>query len=364
MIGQYFDKNYPDNDTNKDTCCDNCQKTICEIVRPSTVYKGVNEDNMIDITEDSRLLLAVLRDFKFNLYDSKCILLGRVIKHEKPYRLDFFGAGRHKPDEYWTIIYEKLLVRRFLEPPTTLTNAGLKFLKYKRRSLYKEFDGRMKKFLDKKDIHITIENGEIKITPKKKISYEDVNEEIKKALILRPQKRSNNGDLFEFEVSTKPVLKKSPKKLQVEETVDQPPPPKKSWRDTFASLMARKDNENIFKPIEAPKAIIQPKSFENALHQPGCSHWSTTEEIASCNDSSNSFSSNKDQEEEELDDKYVENMQQLRQLTSKQVTVPLDDLLDYIEQKNTSDKNAEQLAISHNELYEFQKTQKNMSDEM
>jgi hypothetical protein len=344
MIKKYFNIDN-EGEIYRDTCCDNCQKIIYDKVAPSVLFKGVNKFNMIDITNEARTFLKCYKDCDCNILECKAILVGRAIKFQKSRQMEFFNAGRHKPEGFWILIYQRLIERGYIrESINKITRQGNRFIRCNTIALDMLVRPNVKCYLEKKNIHVTLQNEKVSTSLKEKVVNEDENEKNQKSRIFRPEtlKRSSDDNIFDFESVTKPMLKRSKKVEVVKEKTPPPEPPKIDWREAFAALVSRKDHEDIFKPVESPKVNEQGMSsnshqaVKDDIPQPSCSHHLPTAAKTAGFESLNS----EEKEEEDADEEYQENMRHIRKLMHKPLTMPLDDLLDFIE-SYTFDKDKE-----------------------
>lgn len=228
LIKNYF-KISPQSEVNRDTCCDNCVKIINEQVPAFILYKGVTSSNMIDVTDDARTFLTCFKCCDCNILQCTAVLIGRIMKFSKPSRLDFFGAGRHKPEGYWIVIYQRLIEKSYInENVNKITRLGNRFLRYKTRIFNMPVRFNVKGYLEKKNVHISLENGKVTTTPKDKVIYEENRDIPKSVIFINLQDSSNkqpNAFDFEKSIATKPLLRRAKKKLDVFKENISPPTP-------------------------------------------------------------------------------------------------------------------------------------------
>lgn len=328
----------------RDTCCDNCERIICERVSPCLIYKDVDSSNKINISSDARLFLRCFKDCDCNFLECKLILVGRTAKFQKTYGLKFFGSGRHKPEGYWCCIYQRLIDIGFIRMGNNkITANGNRFIRCRTRIIEMNVTENIKVYLERKKVHVILENGKTSILPIEEANYENGNQEIHKPKIFKSKCAQNSIDnVFDFEISSKSAIKYSPNKKKKNDISEKEktPPPKNDWREAFAAVVSRRDHDDIFRQPELflerkQYAAIETKDIK--VLEPGCSHWSSSSY-------SSNTCSNIIKEEENVDDEHLDNMHLLRKLMQKRSVMQLDDLLDFIE-SYISDNNAEEVAI-------------------
>lgn len=109
-------------------CCDNCKKERTAL-KESEKYLDIDEDGMFNFTEDSRVLLEALLLFQKTGLGIVLLLIkgSRSQKiNSNLYKSKSYGAGKHKPDEWWKSL-SLLLQRENLLKTETVNNTTYKY---------------------------------------------------------------------------------------------------------------------------------------------------------------------------------------------------------------------------------------------
>lgn len=96
----------------RESCCDACEAEIYEHVPGHLLFHDVDADGMIDITDDARILLELMKlALKCHQTSARCVgvvdfLCGIRFPEAHLYPLSFFGKGSRKSSEYWRALWK------------------------------------------------------------------------------------------------------------------------------------------------------------------------------------------------------------------------------------------------------------------
>lgn len=189
-ILNYFGENYQKNN------CENCDNCLSK-----------NNSEKSDLTEDSKILLSAINQTG-NLYGLS-LILNILLKQkitkipDKFLKLNIYGSGTHRPQEYWKILSRILINLKYIGEKSYykghgftlfLTNSGLNWLKNP-ENLFVNIPGRMQELLNN---NIIKKFSEKKTTKTNKLSD----------TILTTHDLFQNQNLSISEISTKREIKK------------------------------------------------------------------------------------------------------------------------------------------------------------
>lgn len=87
----------------REKCCDVCDEKIFSVVPMNLLFHGLNEQGMLDISDDSRDFLTLTLHGKHQFSQQRIVDFLRGIFFDTAHTLplQFFGKGSKKPQEYW-----------------------------------------------------------------------------------------------------------------------------------------------------------------------------------------------------------------------------------------------------------------------
>lgn len=102
-------------------CCDNCKTSLTAPIKPINLYskyQGLDVDGLLDITEESKLLIKLLQDMNSRFGLRKAILILRGSKSKEVpsgYIMNStFGKLKHRPDKWIQAVADSLVELGFL----------------------------------------------------------------------------------------------------------------------------------------------------------------------------------------------------------------------------------------------------------
>lgn len=245
-----------------ESCCDNCLKILHDKVGLSKMYKEIDENGNIDVTNDVRMILNLI-----NSYQGKCkheiivdFITGTMPSEFDPkHPVEYFSCGIKKSKNWWNSILKIAKKKQFLDRYTVVrsndniielwggitrddyvrvTQKGIKFMRLKSKKLIWEPKTDFMQSLTKTDTEYYIIDDNILEKPRVKAC------------------------VFDFSAFSLHLNKSSPRKrLASESDISDV-----SLADLFKSPL--KDDAAV--SMASPK--LQ-KISESGDNQPCCSHW-------------------------------------------------------------------------------------------
>ncbi|XP_070507007.1 ATP-dependent DNA helicase RecQ-like [Chironomus tepperi] len=257
-----------------ESCCDNCLKTLQTKVGLSKLYKEINVDGKIDVTDDVRVVLKLI-----NSYQGKCKLEMLVdfitgtmpTEFDPKHPVEFFSYGVNKSKKWWNSILKISKEKRFVDKYTVMRNAenfielwggtdrqdysritpkGAKFMRLKTKKLLWEPTSVHLQSLTKSDTEYFIVDGDVHERPRYKVSIDVINA---------------NDKVFDFSAFKSHLNKNSPRKRLASESDKSDV----SLTETFKSPL----KVELASPATLERSPKLQRISESGDGQPCCSHW-------------------------------------------------------------------------------------------
>lgn len=98
-----------------ETCCDFCERKVHFIVPSNLLYHGLDENGMLDVTDDARDLLNLVQIFHSPvMIDFLCGIYfdGATLFPRKAFK--YFGKGSKKSREYWSDLFSFIALQNMI----------------------------------------------------------------------------------------------------------------------------------------------------------------------------------------------------------------------------------------------------------
>lgn len=304
-----------------ESCCENCLKTLHEIVGKSKMYKEINSDDKLDITDDTRLVLKLI-----NSYQGKCkqemlvdFITGTMPTEFDPnHPVEYFSCGINKSKSWWYNILKIVKERKFIDRYTVVRNTeniialwggitrddyihtnpkGVKFMRFKSQKLTCEPRDDFLQSMTKTDTEYYIVDGVLESKPRVKVSN-----------VIN---KADDTRAFDFSAFSSHLNKNSPRKRASESDISD------------ASLADEASSPGSLERSPKLQKIGELRMAANCSdYQPSCSHWNksnknVSEEVMQINGDKEQ---NEGQKYEEL--KNVDN-NNLNDIKTSKIVVPL-----------------------------------------
>lgn len=203
-------------------CCDNCKKERSAF-KDSEKYLDIDEDGWFDFTEDSRILLEALLLFpKTGLGIVLLLIKGSRSQkiNSNLYKSKSYGAGKHKPDEWWKSLSLLLQRENLLKTETinnttykyqitVITDKGRQFLKETKQILKlkpSEDMFRHLKIIKPTYLYDTNASTSFDLKPKQIEVKTDPNEDLVKALLKIRTQLASESNIMPYMVASNTAL--------------------------------------------------------------------------------------------------------------------------------------------------------------
>jgi len=272
-----------------ESCCENCLKTLHEIVGKSKMYKEINSDGKLDITDDTRLVLKLI-----NSYQGKCkqemlvdFITGTMPREFNPnHPVEYFSCGINKSKSWWHNILKVVKERKFIDRYTVVRHTenimalwggitrddyvhtspkGVKFMRFKSQKLTCEPRDDFLQSMTKTDTEYYIVEGVLESKPRVKVSN-----------VIN---KADDTRAFDFSVFSSHLNKSSPRKRASESDISDGSMADSPFKDEYGSLGSLERSPKL------PKIGEFRMEANCSDYQPSCSHWnkSNGEEVMQIN---------------------------------------------------------------------------------
>lgn len=146
---------------NREQCCGLCYFHIKNCVAFNMRYEGLDKNQCYDFSKDARLLLMALKDTRSlsTILEVVNLIVGELpsARERKVFynAMQYYGAGKERPKEWWSLLYLELMKLQFCKS-TTIQQRGRQFLGFGKNVLKIRFNEKFLKYLKRKPIEYQI----------------------------------------------------------------------------------------------------------------------------------------------------------------------------------------------------------------
>lgn len=316
QILQHLDASTPQT-VIRESCCDNCTKTLHRLVPLHKMYREIDSNGQMNVSDDSRVLLKLVMAYQGKCVESESLkfLMGEMpTKPDKKHPLELFAGGKRKPKAWWAKLMQILVRRNFISRHTEVLHIPDEELLSDDDNMGEPYEFQ---FVVRRNDFLKIRRKGIKLLRRQTMKAR----ETPTAELFRYLTKTNR----EFFIESGKIKSKAR---------DQPKQIKKAVTKPNAA------SDELFKfqfHEKKPK-----KSEDDSRSRETVNIGASSSNTAKKEDETNAAASEDLNDGE--DDEYRENVQLIRRLTSKPLKVEIDDFCSFLE--NFDERQLNELSCS------------------